>query len=163
MRDEDRPDYEDLGINPNSRHTGYECPKCGYEPTVRELDRGTCPRCFRARRAEAEVTRTLDAALPLPETTLVGVWTEGPIIVGVGYVEPGGALWSFPCPKRHHHLNDLLDKMGRPWPVTKNVLQGFVLDDGQFVTRETAEILARMTGQVTGEIRGSVLTSEDLW
>lgn len=24
---------------------GYECPECGYTPTLRELNRGSCPQC----------------------------------------------------------------------------------------------------------------------
>lgn len=27
------------------RAHGYECGKCGYEPTQKELDNGTCPQC----------------------------------------------------------------------------------------------------------------------
>lgn len=48
--DENR--YEYAGLNPNATNTrGYECGKCGYEPTERELDNGTCPGCFEAKRA----------------------------------------------------------------------------------------------------------------
>ena len=34
-------EYKELGINPNNRDHGYECQKCGYVPTQKELDNGT--------------------------------------------------------------------------------------------------------------------------
>lgn len=41
MEDEDEEDRH--------HHTGYECQKCGYEPTQKELDRGFCPECSQNR------------------------------------------------------------------------------------------------------------------
>lgn len=34
----------------NSRVDGYECKECGYTPTHRELQRGSCPQCLKNRR-----------------------------------------------------------------------------------------------------------------
>lgn len=42
-------------------------------------------------------------------------------------------------------------------------VQGFVTSKGRFVDRAEAERVARAAGQVTGEILGGELTSEDLW
>ncbi len=40
----------------------YECRVCGYEPTEREAQSGSCPDCFSARQAEREILpRKLDA------------------------------------------------------------------------------------------------------
>lgn len=42
-------------------------------------------------------------------------------------------------------------------------VQGFVTDDGLFLTREQALVEARACGQLTKPLLGSILTSEDLW
>lgn len=42
----DGADHEELERYRNDRTHGYECPKCGYVPTQRELDRGKCPECI---------------------------------------------------------------------------------------------------------------------
>ena len=41
--------------------------------------------------------------------------------------------------------------------------QGFYTSKGRFVTRKEAELIARECGQITGNLLGSVLTSEDLY
>lgn len=41
--------------------------------------------------------------------------------------------------------------------------QGFLTSYGRFVDRKEGERIARECGQVTGNLLGSVLTSEDLW
>ena len=48
-------DYEYSGVKPDAiNDQGYVCLKCGYEPTNRELQRGSCPQCVGHRRAEQE-------------------------------------------------------------------------------------------------------------
>lgn len=42
-------------------------------------------------------------------------------------------------------------------------VQGFVTDDGKFLTRDEAEKHALACGQLTKPLIGSILTSEDLW
>ena len=37
--------------------SGYECPHCGYQPTWKETDSGTCPQCGPRRRAKEEKTK----------------------------------------------------------------------------------------------------------
>lgn len=48
-------DYcEDRGFHEclcDEKSDGYECAECGYEPTIRELQRGGCPACSTRRRA----------------------------------------------------------------------------------------------------------------
>jgi rubrerythrin len=40
--------YEyDYQNDDNQRAEGYECKKCGYTPTYKELNRGSCPCCPR--------------------------------------------------------------------------------------------------------------------
>lgn len=41
--------------------------------------------------------------------------------------------------------------------------QGFLTSKGRFVSREEAEVIARNCGQLTGDLIGGILTSEDLW
>ena len=48
-------DYVELNINPNDRSHGYECGKCGYTPTQRELDNGTCNGCREARKISESI------------------------------------------------------------------------------------------------------------
>jgi len=48
-------------------------------------------------------------------------------------------------------------------PAPYHETQGFVTEDGTFLTRAEAEKLARQTGQLVGPIIGGELTSEDLW
>lgn len=47
-----RAEYEELGIDPDSKDHGYECHTCGYIPTRKELDDGSCPGCAERRRLE---------------------------------------------------------------------------------------------------------------
>ncbi len=57
---------------------------------------------------------------------------------------------------------DIRDRF--PGELLQNLeAQGFYTSKGRFVNRETAEKIARACGQVTGNLIGSVLTSEDLY
>ena len=40
---------------------------------------------------------------------------------------------------------------------------GFITHVGTFLTRDETEIFARRSGQLEGELKGTILTSEDLW
>lgn len=46
---------------------------------------------------------------------------------------------------------------------TSPYAQGFLTSKGRFVSRGEAEIIARNCSQITGNLLGSVLTSEDLY
>ena len=41
--------------------------------------------------------------------------------------------------------------------------QGFLTSKGRFVSRKEAEVIARNCGQLTCDLIGGILTSEDLW
>lgn len=41
--------------------------------------------------------------------------------------------------------------------------QGFYTSKGRYVTRKEGEVIARNCGQLTGDLIGGELTSEDLW
>ncbi len=64
-------------------------------------------------------------------------------------------------PKRHHHIIHALAELGCETPIRGE--QGFLLSDGTFATRRKAETVARAAGQLVGAMKGSILTSEDLW
>lgn len=76
-----------------------------------------------------------------------------------------GKVFSLPRPYRHHHIIrvicyldsdvDCVDAHGDD--------QGFLTDEGQYLTRNESEQHARACGQLTRPIIGGVLTSEDLW
>lgn len=55
-----------------------------------------------------------------------------------------------------------------PWVKKKELYvpldaQGFMTTKGRFVRRKPGEVIARLCGQLQGDLLGSVLTSEDLW
>jgi len=84
-----------------------------------------------------------------------------------------GEVWSLPRPARHHILirawsdahwiHDPKTKTGRGSRLPNSHVQGFMTSKNRFVDRAEAERVARAAGQVTGEILGGELTSEDLW
>lgn len=44
--------YDDVEVEDSDRAEHYECRKCGYTPTYKELHQGSCDRCFRAKTTE---------------------------------------------------------------------------------------------------------------
>ena len=74
-----------------------------------------------------------------------------------------GVIHSLPAPARH---NDVIGKRaseGYPWPIRGT--QGFVLDDGTFVMRRAALVVAERAGQLirTPTAPAHGLFSEDVW
>ena len=60
---------------------------------------------------------------------------------------------------RHHDIrNRFLGEV-----QTGPSAQGFYTSKGRFVSRKEAEVIARNCGQLTGDLIGGELTSEDLW
>lgn len=74
-----------------------------------------------------------------------------------------GVVWSLPKPYRHGHIHALVGLLNPPGLNTKVEVQGFLDNRGRFLMRHEAEVVARACGQLTGELIGSILTSEDLW
>lgn len=73
-----------------------------------------------------------------------------------------GVTFSAPAPARH---NDVLRKV---YALNNGAAigcdQGFLLDDGRFVTRTAAKALVKRNGQTTiADTHPSELFSEDLW
>ncbi len=74
-----------------------------------------------------------------------------------------GGVHSVPIPGRHHDVIRQMRDAGYKGPIGGDH-QGFLLNDGRFVSRKVAGALVRKNGQL-GRARmiGSLLTSEDLW
>lgn len=80
--------------------------------------------------------------------------------VAIHSLDPEEGFYFLSMPFRHNHLLKLLGEKGI---LSVGMEQGFVTDETEFLTRDEAERLARDTGQLTENLIGSVLTSEDLW
>lgn len=50
----DDGDYDEREKSKKRIMEGYECRECGYTPTQFELNKGTCPNCFKYRMALIE-------------------------------------------------------------------------------------------------------------
>lgn len=77
-----------------------------------------------------------------------------------------GKIWSLPCPYRHHHIIRMIIYLDPDvhHVDTHGEDQGFLDQDGRYLTRKQAEVNASINGQLKNDkIIGGVLTSEDLW
>ncbi len=84
-------------------------------------------------------------------------------IVAAAILDDRGMVHSMPQPARHHDIIRGLRAIGYEGPVQGDH-QGFLLSNGVFARRAGARTVARRAGQIIGgKLRGSVLTSEDLW
>lgn len=81
-----------------------------------------------------------------------------------------GEIWTLPRPARHSHLlwvmNQVLGwnketRQVEPLADEERIEQGFVDDEGAFLTRAEAALHAHLRGQL--EERKRELFSEDLW
>lgn len=79
--------------------------------------------------------------------------------VAINYVE--GRMYFASQPYRHHNLIDMAIQDRCQVPIKG--IQGFLTDKGEFLNRDEAEAHAKECGQLTKSMRGSILTSEDLW
>jgi hypothetical protein len=77
-----------------------------------------------------------------------------------------GQVFSLPKPARHGDVMSMLGTIetehGTKWALHDGE-QGFVDEEGRFYNRKQARAHAFRCGQHTGELIGSILTSEDLW
>ena len=84
-------------------------------------------------------------------------------IVGVA-IERDGVVYSLPAPNRHHHVIRLMVNEGVPLPVTKDAIQGFITNTGEFLDRKEAYKVVIENGQNVVELHHDYdLFSEDVW
>ena len=78
-------------------------------------------------------------------------------IIGVA-IKTGDRVYTALAPKRHHHL------LHANYPEISQELsdQGFLTNDGRWVSRDEAKQIAFANGQATSSI-AETFTSEDLW
>ncbi len=82
-------------------------------------------------------------------------------------VKTGEKNWSLPKPNRHHNILREMYESGVSRDYA-NETEGFLDEDGNFLNRSEAYLLAVSTGQInrrTGDqyYQGKELYSEDLW
>lgn len=76
-------------------------------------------------------------------------------------IEQNGVIYSLAKPKRHSDIiNSVPEKEVPSW---KGSIQGFIDDNGTFLTREEAFIVTMQIGQIKGSSISDRLFSEDLW
>jgi hypothetical protein len=83
-------------------------------------------------------------------------------ITGVAIVRDG-ITYQLPAPNRHGDVIVEMVKAGVPKPVTKDAIQGFISDTGEFLDRLEAFELVKLNGQNIHELYRPQLYSEDLW
>lgn len=71
-------------------------------------------------------------------------------------------IWSLPKPYRHHHLIRIICYLDSDVDNVNGSSQGFLDENGRYLTRDQALVNAQINNQIKGEIKG-ILTSEDLW
>ncbi len=86
-----------------------------------------------------------------------------PIYIECAAIHFYGKIYALERPNRHHNVIAFIgEETG--WRLCQHdSKQGFLTNRGRFVDRKEAEVIARNCGQVTGELIGSILTSEDMW
>ncbi len=78
------------------------------------------------------------------------------------------------CGRRHHNaiytltlmegMKDNNNKFTNKFITLKvHTIQGFLTDTNLFVNRKEAFKIAKEAKQINGDLKGSILTSEDLW
>lgn len=75
-------------------------------------------------------------------------------------------IYKLPCPNRHHHVIALIVKLtGTKYIDPDDDDQGFIDEQGNYLTRQQALVSALCNNQVLNKnnIRAEQLFSEDLW
>lgn len=88
-----------------------------------------------------------------------------PKILGVAVIDTLGRTWKLPAPSRHHHVIRLMQGAG---VTAGHCPEGFYGEEGKFITRATAMIIAVASGQFNSRsdansYQGRDLYSEDVW
>jgi len=81
-------------------------------------------------------------------------------IVAAAVKDSTDKIWSLPPPNRHHHIIKELYSRGAEADLDG---QGFLLDDGRWIDRKTAAIIALSNDPNKVLIAPPNLYSEDLW
>lgn len=85
-------------------------------------------------------------------------------IEGVAIKAQDGTVHSMRRPARHCDVIRKITRLGLD--IMDTVNQGFITNEGQFVDRETAYVIAREASQITRrrpELKMEELYSEDMW
>lgn len=84
-------------------------------------------------------------------------------IIGVAIIGYDGNVYSLPKPNRHHHVIHMMVKQyNHPIPI--NGEQGFITNEGKFVNRIEAKVIAVNNNQLTSRAGNEEeLFSEDVW
>lgn len=80
-------------------------------------------------------------------------------------IKRGEIVFFISPPARHHTILHALDKsVYRPKDIIQPHEQGFITDEGKFISREEAKELVKTNGQKTiADYNSTQLFSEDLW
>ena len=90
-------------------------------------------------------------------------YRNGEMRIKAAAIRIGHKVWSLDPPARHDAvMRHVFKETGEPVRFDPQG-QGFVTECGRFLNRRQAEVVARRSGRLEGELIGSVLTSEDLW
>lgn len=86
-------------------------------------------------------------------------------LVGVAIRDTEDRIWSLPAPLRHMHVQEVMRMHGAVQKPDNHWNQGFIDEDGKYLTRKQAMVNAEIHNQIKGGklINPAVLTSEDLW
>jgi hypothetical protein len=76
---------------------------------------------------------------------------------------PDGAIFSVPPPGRHGEAAEMALNWGATDDDVRDSTQGFTDEDGTFMCREEAALVAFRSGQIETYRSGKLLFSEDLW
>lgn len=87
-------------------------------------------------------------------------WGEQRIVAAA--IKQDGMVCFVPQPGRHHDVIRAMARAGIPIPIKGE--QGFVTDEGQFVSRRLARGIAEMASQIVNKNGNpEELYSEDVW
>lgn len=86
-------------------------------------------------------------------------------LVGVAIRDTEDRIWSLPAPLRHMHVQAVMREHGAVQKPDNQWNQGFIDEDGRYLTRRQAMVNAQLHDQIKGGklINAATLLSEDLW
>jgi hypothetical protein len=83
-------------------------------------------------------------------------------IVAAAVKDVSGKIWTLPPPARHHDIvHEMCKARAKGYLDLDN--QGFILENGQWVSRKAAAYLVMHNGQCNSLHNPGCLYSEDLW